>query len=107
MYGLYVFIKHRPEFVDVLLFESGNKYRRTVILRHPALFEIFQRHRVGFFAGMMMYWVISIDLIKNRNHLFVDGSQFFQRFIYRSDLVLKVWMRYVHHMDQDICLAHL
>ena len=88
-----------------------NKNGIAVCTRHPRLLPFFQAIVFGgsWCCQIIIQYVslIGIDFIKNHQRWLVDSSDIAKQVIDRFDMLLKIRMGNIHHMQQHISFVDL
>ena len=80
-------------------------------LSHPRLLQVLERQILFGHGRQIILFLgsegIGIDLVEHQHRRLVSTTQFLQSLLHYTDLLLKVGVRDVYHMHQQISLSHL
>ena len=107
----HLLIKHAPHLLNILPLTRTDKQTVLVQLRHPSALQLLQRHvltrRRCKVISLLLHPPVSINLVKDNHRRLLSTTQVAQRLLNNSYLLLKIRVRDIYHMQQQVCLAHL
>ena len=107
----HLLIKHLAQLIDILLFACRDKEAVVLHLCHPCALKIVERYILtsgrSEIVRFLLHPCISVNLVEDNHRRFVGTSEVGKCFLHNGYLLLKVGMGYIHHMQQQVGLAHL